>query len=85
MGLTQSTTNVTEPVQTTEKQVVVPQETEVVREAEKVVVPQTVEEPKKDIFERYVEPLGTKIEVQPAEVTDADDVVKKTKKKKSKN
>jgi hypothetical protein len=84
MGATQSTTNATEPVQTVEKQVV-SQETEVIREAEKVIIPETVEEPKKDIFERYVEPLGTKIEVQPAEVTAADDVVKKTKKKKSKN
>lgn len=84
MGASQSTTNATEPVQITENQVV-PQETEVTREAEKVVAPQAVEEPKKDIFERYVEPLGTKVEVQPAEVTAADDVVKKTKKKKSKN
>jgi hypothetical protein len=84
MGASQSTTNATEPVQITENQVV-PQETEVTREAEKVVAPQTVEEPKKDIFERYVEPLGTKIEVQPAEVAGSDDVVKKTKKKKSKN
>ena len=85
MGASQSTTNTAEPVQTAEKQEVVPQETNVIREAEQAVPPQTVEEPKKDIFERYVEPLGTKIEVQPAEVAGSDDVVKKTKKKKSKN
>jgi hypothetical protein len=83
MGASQSTITA-EPVQTTEKQVV-SQETEVTREAEQVAPQQTVEEPKKDIFERYVEPQGTKIEVQPAEVTAADDVVKKTKKKKNKN
>jgi hypothetical protein len=79
MGLTQSIATTVEPVQTEEKQAI-PQETQIIREAEV-----TPEEPKKDIFERYVEPQGTKIEVQPADVTAADDVVKKTKKKKVKS
>jgi hypothetical protein len=77
MGITQSSTmnNVTDiqPVATPS------QITQDITSLEKVSAVQSVEETK------YIEPQGTKIEVQPAEVTAADDVVKKTKKKKSKN
>lgn len=81
MGTTQSTPAVslsttTEVIQKDEQQT---------RETEPAVLPQTTEEPKKDIFERYVEPQGTKIEVQPTEVMESADVVKKTKKRKTKD
>ncbi len=45
--------------------------------------PAVVESPietAKTIFERYVEPQGTKVEVDPTEVLDTDDVVKKKNK-----
>ena len=37
----------------------------------------------KVIFERYIEPRGTKIEVDPTDVTTSCDVIKKKEKKKS--
>ena len=56
-------------------------------ESEKQFAVQESQEPTmeahKAIFERYIEPQGTKIEVQPAEVMESADVVKKTKKKKN--
>ena len=80
MGSAQSTSVTSEPTQTEIKPKV---EEQTVREPEPVVTAQTTEESKKDIFERYIEPQGTKIEVQPAEVIESADVVKKTKKKKN--
>lgn len=79
MGLAQSTV-ITEQTTSEEK----PKEEQQTKEAEKVDTPQMTEEPKKDIFERYVEPVGTKIEIQPTEVIESADVVKKTKKRKTK-
>ena len=38
----------------------------------------------KVIFERYIEPQGTKIEVDPTDVTTSCDVIKKKEKKKHK-
>lgn len=81
MGAAQSIT--AQPIQIEVQTKVEAKEEQQTREPEPVAVPQTTEEPKKDIFERYIEPQGTKIEVQPAEVTESVDVVKKTKKKKS--
>jgi hypothetical protein len=37
----------------------------------------------KVIFERYIEPQGTKIEVQPADVIESADVIKKKENKKT--
>lgn len=42
-------------------------------------------ESKSEVFERYVETPGTKVEVAPVEVLPSDDVVKKSKKNKHKN
>lgn len=42
-------------------------------------------ETKSEVFERYVEQPGTKVEVVPVEVLATDDVVKKSKKNKNKN
>jgi hypothetical protein len=43
------------------------------------------EQQQKVIFERYVEPEGTKIEVEPTEVALSDDIVKKKEKTKLSN
>ena len=80
MGTTQSTPDAPPPAPTEVTQ----KEEQQIREPEPAVLPQTTEEPKKDIFERYVEPQGTKIEVQPTEVMESADVVKKAKKNKKK-
>jgi uncharacterized protein YaiL (DUF2058 family) len=57
------------------------------QEPEKQLTTQESQEPTREaykaIFERYIEPQGTKIEVQPADVIESADVIKKTKKKKN--
>ncbi len=55
---------------------------------EQPVTPPVVTAPvenRTEVFERYVEQPGTKVEVAPVEVAPSDDVVKKAKKHKNKN
>lgn len=91
---TKTTTNLEEPVASTNA---LPEPVAV--ESTKTVEPVTEEKkvesvsnsvPETDnpseVFERYIEKPGTKVEVAPVEVAPSDDVVKKTKRKnKNKN
>ncbi len=70
MGAELSTPSAAEQVQTTEK---VTSETT-----------HATPEEAAPIFERYVEPPGTKVEVDPTEVLETGDVVKKKQKEKEK-
>lgn len=54
-------------------------------EPEKKATEEVPVESKSEVFERYVETPGTKVEVAPVEVLPSDDVVKKSKKNKNKN
>ena len=47
--------------------------------------PAKEEQDQKVIFERYIEPQGTKIEVEPTEVAVSDDIIKKKEKAKVNN
>jgi hypothetical protein len=70
-----------------ESNVKVGTDTKVVETDTKVVETDTkvVEDNSGEIFERYIEPTGTKLEVEPVEVASSVDVVKKNKKKNKKN
>ncbi len=73
MGAELSTPSAAEQVQTTEK--VTSETTHVTPEIK--AMPLELAAP---IFERYVEPTGTKVEVDPTEVLETGDVIKKKKK-----
>ena len=47
--------------------------------------PAKEDQDQKVIFERYIEPQGTKIEVEPTEVAVSDDIIKKKEKAKVSN
>lgn len=47
--------------------------------------PAKEDQDQKVIFERYIEPQGTKIEVEPTEVAVSDDIIKKKEKAKVNN
>jgi hypothetical protein len=70
MGAELSTPSAAEQLQTTEK--VTSETTHVTPETRAIALEETV-----PIFERYVEPPGTKVEVDPTEVLESADVVKK--------
>jgi hypothetical protein len=60
---------------------VVPTTTDLKVEAEQ----SSVETGKEDVVKHYIEPSGTKLEVDPVEVAPSDDVVKKKKRKHKKH
>ncbi len=78
---TQAVTETTTVTETQKAETV----TETITTESKVPVEETPIGTGSEVFERYVEQPGTKVEVVPVEVAPSHDVVKKAKKHKSKN